>query len=308
MTLINEGASFPSYIWAVVRFLLSADGQYPVERARTLLCPTALLPEETRAKDGTFSQAVRTLQDLGLVTVNGDDLSLAPAARGLSPGDLAGFSDLLRLAVLDPDRNASLAEKDDQAGSKDTGPKDLVRALAWFLTLDAFTPLGLDEVTQLQESAFPSRLGNPIVNNVRWNRFAYWAPALGFATAPLLEKERQGQRPVQKLVPDCTEAVRRTVLAAWQKGERIDAADAVDHIIEELPVLPGGRYSRLLGLPASRTNVASSLSFALLCGDQDWISLGRRSDAARDVFVTDPDAASGTRRISEITITGTLDD
>jgi hypothetical protein len=299
MTLINEPASFPSPMWAVVRFLLSTGGQYPTERARALLSPPSLLPEEVRAKDETFSQAVRTLQDLALVTAEGDHLSLAPAVRDLSPGDLAGFSDLLRRAVLDPDRNAGLSENDDQAG-----PKDLIRALAWFLTCDPFTPLGLGEATQLQKGAFASHLGNPIVNDVRWNRFVYWAPALGFASRPLLDNERPGQR----LVPDCTAAVRRTVLAAWQKGQRVDAADAVDRIIEELPVLPGGRYSRSLGLRASSTEVASSLSFALLCGDEDWISLGRRSDAAREVFVADPDSASGTRRVSEVTITGGLND
>ena len=212
MTLINEPASFPSQIWAVARFLLSTGGQYPAERARAMLCPSALLPEETRAKDETFNQAVRTLQDLGLVAVEGDDLSLAPVARELSPGDVDGFADLVRRAALESDRNTGLAESDDQ-----TGPKDLVRALAWFLTLDAFTPIGLGEVTQQQRGVFPSHVGNPIVNDVRWNRFVYWAPALGFASRALLENERSGQRQI-RLVPDCTVAVRRTVLAAWQKG------------------------------------------------------------------------------------------
>ena len=73
-------------------------------------------------------------------------------------------------------------------------------------------------------------------------------------------------------------------------------------------MLPGGRYSRMLGLPAPATDVPSSLSYALLRGDHEWISLGQRSDAARDVFLTDPDATIGTRRVSEIIITGSLDD
>lgn len=303
MALINVGASLPSYVWAVVRFLLSAGGQYPADRARELLCPATLMPGDT----ATFSDAVSTLKDLALITDDDGELRLSAAARELSPGDVAGFSDLLRRAVLGQAQNAGLDGSGEQTVTKDAGAKDLVRALAWFLTLDAFTPLDADDVIQLQESAFPARLGNPIVNDVRWGFFLYWALALGFAARSLLDKD-QGQRQVRRLVPDCTVAVRRTVLAVWPKGERIDAANAIDRIIEELPVLPGGRYSRMLGLPAPATDVSSSLSTALLRGDHEWISLEQRSDAARDVFLTDPDAASGRRRVSEIIITGSLDD
>ena len=125
------------------------------------------------------------------------------------------------------------------------------------------------------------------MNDFRWNRFVYWAPALGFASRALLENERSGQR----LVPDCTVAVRRTVLAAWQKGQRIDAADAVDHIIEELPVLPGGRYPGRLACLRSPTNVASSLSFALLCGTTRTGSRwGAPRMPPREIFLADPDS------------------
>ena len=67
---------------------------------------------------------------------------------------------------------------------------------------------------------------------------------------------------------------------------------------------PGGGYSRSLGLQAP-AHVSPSLSFALLCGhDQGWIRLEHRSDAARDILLSDPDTATGTRRVSDVTITG----
>ena len=107
-------------------------------------------------------------------------------------------------------------------------------------------------MTTLQEGAFAGHFPNPIVNDTRWTRFGFWGPALGFVTQPVIDNGQGGL----KLVPDCTVAVRRTMLAIWGKGEQIDAADAVDRILGELPVLPGGLYSRLLDLPAP-VNVAS---------------------------------------------------
>jgi hypothetical protein len=299
MTLLNDPASLPSPMWAVVRFLLSADGRFPAEGARALLCPPSLLPGGQVNGDSTFASAVRTLRELGLVTADDDHLTLTPPARELPLDGIAGFSDLLRAAVLDADRNAGLHEDGNQ-----TGPKDLVRALSWFLTLDAFTPLGLGEVTELQDGAFASHFPNPIVNDTRWTRFGFWGPVLGFVARPVLDNGQTGLR----LVPDCTAAVRRTMLAIWAKGEQVEAADAVDRILEELPVLPGGLYSRLLALPTP-ADVASSLSLAMLRGESEgWLSFGAPSDAVRGVFLADPDAVSGTRQISLITISGSLDD
>ena len=81
MTLINQGASLPAPMWAVVRFLLSVGGEYPTERAQALLCPPSLLPdEEARAKDDTFRYAIKSLQELGLVSAGGG--SVEPGAGG----------------------------------------------------------------------------------------------------------------------------------------------------------------------------------------------------------------------------------
>jgi hypothetical protein len=295
MTLINDPASLPAPMWAVVRFLISAGGQHPTDTAQAILCPPSLLPEASRARDETFNWAVRSLRELGLVTADDGQLSLSPPARHLAADDADGFCALLRAAVLDPSRNAGLSESDDQ-----TGPKDLVRALAWFLSCDPFTSLNWDDVTQMQEGTLVPQVGKPIVNDFRWNRFTYWAPALGLGSEPVLEDDR----PKQPLLPDCTVAVRQTVHAAWEKDQRVEAAEAAERIVADLPVLPGGRYSQSLGLRPS-AHVSPTLSYALLCGhDQGWIRLEHRSDAVRDILLADPDTATGTRRVSDITITG----
>lgn len=290
MTLINQGASFPSYVWAVVRLLLASGGKLDEQTAMLLLTPPTLPAGETTE----YNYAVRTLADLGIVTTKEGTVMLTLAAQALSADDIAGFNGLLRRSALDPARNAGLAESDDL-----DGPKDLVRALAWFLTQDPATPLDLHAATQLQEGAFHSHLPPPVANDVRWGRFVYWAPALGLAAQPLLDEIG----PV-KLVPDCTVAVRETVLGLWKKGQVVSPSEAVDRIIAELPVLPGGAYSRSLGLDAPQEGeVSPSLSNALLTGDEaGWITMDRRSDAGDVIFLVD---ASGPRvGVSNFTING----
>lgn len=287
MALINEGASFPSFMWAVVRLLLVLGGKADAESAKLLLTPPTLLAGETKE----FSMAVKSLADLGVVADDDEVVELTSAARALSPDDIAGFNGLLRHAALDPARNEGLADSPDL-----DGPKDLVRALAWFLMRDPLVPQGWESVAQFQRGAFASSLPPPFANEVRWGRFIYWAPALGFAAAPLIPKE--GRSP---LVPDCTVAVRETVLSLWREGQTVRASEAVDRIVEELPVLPGGRYSRMLGLTPPVGQVAASLSNALLAGEMDgWLVFSSPSDAD-NIFLVD---GSDTREVALFTING----
>ena len=106
-----------------------------------------------------------------------------------------------------------------------------------------------------------------------------------------------------RLVPDCTVAVRETVLSLWKKGQSVSPSEAVNRIIAELPVLPGGAYSRSLGLAVPDGAVSPSLSNALLTGDEaGWITLDQQSDAGDVIFLTDAD---GTRiGVSNFTING----
>jgi hypothetical protein len=290
MTLINAPASLPSYMWAVVRLLLASNGSADEKAAKLMLTPPTLPAGET----DEFDDAVRSLAELGIVAKAEGVVELAEAVRGLRPNDVAGFNGLLRRAALDPARNGGLAESDGLEG-----PKDLVRALAWFLTQDPVISLDWDEVGELQDRTFPRHLPPPFANNFRWGRFVYWAPALGFGAQPLLDEGG-----AVRLVPDCTVAVRETVLALWKKGQSVSPGEAVDSIIAELPVLPGGAYSRSLGLAApDGDEVSVSLSNAILTGaEAGWIKFDDKSDAGDVTFLVD---AGGTRvGVSNFTING----
>jgi hypothetical protein len=288
MTLINVDASVPSFMWAVVRLLLTLDGRSDMETAKRLLTPSSL-PVKEEAND--FKQAVKSLSDLGIVSADDTTVELSPEAKALSPADVTGFYGILRRSALDPTRNEGLTKRDDHSG-----PKDLTRALAWFLTQDPAVPMAWEAVAQVQKGGLAEHLKPPVTNDTRWGRFAYWAPTLGFAASPLIPME--GRSP---LVPDCTIAVRETVLGSWEEGQSVNAAELVHRLIEELPVLPGGTYSRLLGLDAPEGKVSSSLSNALLSGEEDgWIKLSRPSDAD-NIFLTD---GPGIRSVASFTING----
>ena len=289
MALINVGASLPSYTWAVTRLLIAAGGNLDAQSARLMLTPPALL---RTGDNDEYDAAVKTLADLGIVQKVGGDIQLADEARGLSLDHVVSFNSMLRRAALTPARNIGIADSADL-----DGPKDLVRALAWFLTRDPATSLDFDMVVNLQDGAFPSHLPPPFVNDVRWGYFVYWAPALGFAARSLLD---EGGR--VKLVPDCTVAVRETMLSLWSSGQSVRPSEAIDRILVELPVLPGGAYSRSLGLEVPEGGMSPALSNALLTGAEvGWITLERDSDASDVIFLAD---AGGSIGVSNITING----
>jgi hypothetical protein len=293
MSLLNVEDSVPAETWAVVRLLLSAGGKIELDRARALLAPASLHAPDS--KKNSVDWAVGCLRGLGLAETEGDQLSLTAQAAGLRADDIFGFTELLRRSVLKPDNNEGLANDDDSKGAK-----DLTRALAWFLTRDTEMPLAKDGITKLQDGLLPEGVKNPLPNDTRWTQFSYWAPGLGFAAAPLL-----GVGNAARLMTDCTVAVRQTIRFLWTNGEKVEAPDLVGKILDELPVLPGGSYSRALGLAASETEVSASLSFALLRGHYEkWIELRSQSDSPHKIFLTDPSTPDARLQVTEVIIKG----
>ncbi|MEU2661921.1 protein DpdG [Micromonospora sp. NPDC007220] len=298
MALLNEGASFPTAMWVLVRYLLvSPHRRRSRAVARAALQPASLLPAGKADGDKTFDYAVRMLRDLAIVAEDGDDLVLRDEVHLGSADSYQGFTDLLRNRVLEPHRNEGIAQPGDQ------GPKDLVRALACFLTLDAFRAFDEDALESLLREALPKHIPDPNFNDVRRNRFGYWSQALGFAAGPVLLTPTK-----LTLQPDCTPAVRRTARMLWPDGARLAARDAVTALLDALPVLPDGRYSLELELEKTAPDVSSALSFALFCGEeQGWLRFDRRSDADDEVLLVDPDRAAGTRRITHLEIMEPID-
>ncbi len=301
MTLILEEASLPAPMWATTRALLFIGKPVPTADAEALLSPPALFAGGADTRD-TFDHAVQSLAEYGVLTAGSDSLTLTPAASTIRVDDYGAFCDLLRAAVLSGERNEGLGTT-----REGRGPREFVRALCWFLCRDPLDePVSWAEVSRAQSqsgiAAFPALPGlSPIMNSNRWNRFVYWALALGFAEVAISASE--GRR----IIPDCTRAVGRTIRKRWPVGKQIDGHEVAATVLREIPVLPGGAYSRDLGLPQP-DRLSPALSFALLsAADRGWIELQQPSDAPRDVFAVDPDVAGGARRITYVAVREGLD-
>ncbi|MFD8386983.1 protein DpdG [Streptomyces sp. NPDC059679] len=296
MALLNVEASRPAPMWAVVRLLAHSKKPVTLETARALLSPPTLSSGD-KEDTSMFDKAVDTLEEVGLLLnhTSSGELELAGPAAELDGDDWDAFSAVLRVSVLAPELNNGLGDNSEQ-----TGARELTRALAWFLSLDPMGPaVAWEQAQNLRQGAIKAEAGPAIVNDVRWLSFGDWAPALGLAARPLFVVA--GASP---LTPDCTSAVRYVMQTLWQPGEQVNAIEAVRSLREQLPVLPGGSYSRDLQLPNPGDQAAGgALSFALLRGqDEGWLRLDHDSDAPLVMQVTDPEQPSSPRFVSDITM------
>lgn len=292
MALINDPASRPAPMWAVTRFLAFEKRPTDADRARDLLTPSTVVGHDHKM----FDWAVSTLESLGLVARSDEGkLSLTGSAETLDGKNYEAFVTVVRNAALSPELNTGIG-----GDSSQIGPRDLCRALCWFLTLDPTgEALSLDTYPNLQKGALKPEVGVAIVNNNRWAYFKDWAPALGFGAEAL---PTSGD--ASHLVPDCTPAVRQTVQALWKSGDTVSAVEFVRDLRGALPVLPGGAYSTAVGLASPGEDTAGpALSFALLRGyDEGWLKLERNADASRFLRVHDPEHPVSPRTYSSIKI------
>ncbi|WP_077693798.1 MULTISPECIES: protein DpdG [Nocardiopsis] len=277
MSLLNVHDSLPIPMWTVMRFLIAHKRPISFARAKAFVNPPSV-----RGDGKAFDNAVGNLEEFGLVTRTEDDrLGLSEVAQKLDGNDPKRFNAVLRDAVLHPDRNTGIGDNDSQ-----TGPRDLTRALAWFLSYDPhhIAPNWGEAQALMARNPIRPEAGHAVVNDTRWTRFSPWSTALGLTAPSTLQESR--------LVPDCTTAVKQVVQASWKAGETVSAVEVLAVLREALPVLPGGAYALALGLPSPGKHTAGpALSFALLRGeDEDWIRLERNADARYSLSVHDPEA------------------
>lgn len=297
MALLNPFSILPQGMWAIVRFL--ADQPRPVGRAeaQAMLQPSSLV---LRKSDNLFDFALKALADLGFLAMHTNGKAEQTLRLCCSPtlADSFGvFARHLRYAIMAPERNTGLADDPSEVG-----PRDLTRALCWFLSLDPQQPLNYDQVYKRQSEVhrFPAPIKIPFSNGGRWEAFVRWGRATGFAQHPLI-----GTNDTMVLVPDPTTAVRDTLQDQWTPGTTTIAADElVRQLRHHLPVLPGGRWSQALAIPCPSDRVDPVLSWALLRGHEEgWLALHSRSDAAVTIM-TDPAQPGGQYRITHVTLGG----
>jgi hypothetical protein len=288
VSLLNVTDPLPQYLIVMLRLLAHTGRPLDLDQARALLCPPSVSGQKV------FDSSLSTLAELGIVNREDDKLSLI----GTATIEHDSIVDELRKAILASENNTGVGEDPTQVG-----PRDLIRALCWFLTIDPTTEaLGWSEVQIRQSNSIKADLGDAIINDTRWNPFCSWASVLGFCT-PALTSAADGSTGA-RLTPDCTAAVRRTVLSRWQPGESLEPATALGQLRRALPVLPGGPYSVAVGLDSPGANHAgAALSFALLRGhDEKWLRLEQDDDARFLLHLQDPDQPGFPRTFSSITV------
>ncbi|MEV4364412.1 protein DpdG [Nonomuraea sp. NPDC049625] len=297
MSLINQ-ESWPGPMWATMRLLAFKSHPVSFDEARALLSPPTL----GVGVEDMFETAVMTLESLGLVTrLETGKLARSGPVADLDGQDYDAFIAVLRQVVIDPRRNTDLGISNSQAG-----PRDLCRALCWFLSEDPLgRPLNWEAAEQAQINALNEDAGPAIINNTRWPRFVEWATALGFGTTALPIHGTAAQ-----IVPDCTRAVRQTVRDLWKPNETVPAVEFLSRLREALPVIPGGALSMDVGIRSPGEGVAGfAVSFAILRGmDEGWLTLRRDADARFSLSLHDHDAPASPHLYSTVTIHKDHDD
>ena len=251
--LMNTAETRLSVMVLIARYLSGCeDNRNPRASVVDVISPAGLRgdagnAEGVRKQRKSVNDSLDGAIQLGVVIESKEEeIRLADDATAAitEEGD-RGFARHLRARVLDEHSGSGKVtwKWDDQ-----TGAKDLVRALAWFLALPVSkAPRSFDSadpnLITLQTEDFGGRFEDdagdtkwPINNDPRWQSFRRWACSLGFAW----------WSPGGRLIPDPTTAIRDAVPEIFDSNGRLTAKEFVESLGRSLPVLDGGKYRKYI--------------------------------------------------------------
>lgn len=252
----------PAMAEAIHRQLATARGGRMSEDA---LASTVVPPGMSRGTIGDtyFANTFRELTSIGALQVTQGQVSLPVTA--LASRESGTMRDVVRSRAMLSERDVDLWEKDARGALALLGARDLVRAIAWFLSLEVLRgPYSYDKgtspINSLQEQHTGERL---IFNDDRWHPFVRWTRYLGFARE--LSRYSGTGRSEQALLPDPTAALRAVLPSCIPIGEWVPVRTAIALIADALPVVDGGVYRRSVhqrGAPESSADCSPSLTMA----------------------------------------------
>jgi hypothetical protein len=295
MALLNPdpALTLPAAMWLALQAVTDL-GPLTQSDLFALISPAAIRPtSDDREGTPPARAAVRTLRDLNLIALDPHDRLTAVTGSRPKPDDYAGFCALLRTTLL--------ASPPDDPPLDETGPNDLLRALAWLLTTNPVESPWME--SRAAQQRVPSGPTLVFVNSTRWNGFRYWAEALGFAEPAIFGAESGAT-----LVANPTRAVRDVVCATYRPGDDIPISRLVHDLRAAIPVLPGGAVSHALGYEHDARQVDYATGYALDSGQfRGWLSMQRRADAADTMQFAASDDGGQPRVVSHVVI-GQVDD
>jgi hypothetical protein len=224
----------PAVAWAAYKVIALRDSApIGLDELQHLLLPTPMREEHERTD--SVDAALALLVDCGLVRQSAAGVSVKPDLLPEPSAD--GFRRALRTALLAAKANTRMLASDE-------GPRELTKALAWFLCQPVSDPIEAYEGGPARATTAVSRLNSQfddknrqliLKSSNRWTPFLRWARYLGFiAPTP---------RSSGGYMPDPTRAVRDGLpLVAAQVGSASSITDFVSGLAKVLPVLDGGSY------------------------------------------------------------------
>lgn len=210
-----------------------------------------------------FNDTLRELSGIDVVRIEDGHVSLPddlPHVR-----DAGAMPHLVRSRAMAAEKSVDLWEKDEYGSLALLGARDLVRALAWFLSLDVLKgPFTYEkreaDLSQLQEVHTGER---PIFNEERWRPFVRWARYLGFMRD--LSLYSGAGKSETAALPDPTDAVLAVLPNCVAIGEWAPLSSVIPALANELPVLDRGIYRQAIherGAPGGDVECSPSLTLA----------------------------------------------